>query len=168
MNRQYLPRPLLLVISILLGLTGCHEYEDHHYHDTVGHFEVSSWDGGYPVIIDPYVNDGVFEISWSLKHLYAPTRVIIRLGKFASPTAGDVILAERYYDIHSHDYDVTGWQAFQYDSGNEIWRLEESASLTFIADITHWFPYGEVFYVHFDACQDSGECYRASQQVVLW
>ena len=135
---------------------GCHEYDHYHEPSTSVSFEVHTYSGGGTHIIDPYVNDGVFEITWDFRHLHSPTLMSISLGQASFPTNDDILMAERYYDIYSDDFDVTGWQAYQYDSHNELWRLDEHDRLDFIADLTHRFPYGETFYIHFEACQDSG------------
>ena len=161
--------PRLITLIIILLLAACHDYDDDYYEPAIdGSFKVHSYDGGNPVFIDPYVNDGVFEISWSLRTEYPPVDVLIRLGKSRFPGSGDIVLSDRIYDSDWPEHRFRDRIGFQYTTENELFRIAEDGRHTFLEDLSQWDPYRETFYVHFDACQRKGACYRATERVIFW
>lgn len=157
-----------MVIMPLL-LSACYN-EDTAYDAQVpsGWFRIDTWDGGYPAVIDPYVNDGVFDISWSLLHPDQALNVSIRLGVWPDPANGDIqLLRERCDDWHS-SCNLSDHQAYQYTTRNELLRVDDTGYAGWLADLTGLSPYGRTFHVHFEACNDYGLCTRSSSPVILW
>lgn len=155
-------------VLLVIALSGC-DYEEDTYGSTppTGWFSVDSWSGGDPVVIDPYAQDGLFQVSWRVDASSAEADLHVSLGEWSQPTGGDLTLFRgrcgRWSSCGLDDY-----QVYQYDSHNILWSVDEWGNTGWLADLTGWSPYQRVLYLHFEACDPGGYCTTASRAVVLW
>ncbi len=156
------------LLACMQGLVGCHEEWPEVQSGPSGWFRVDTWDGGTPAVIDPYVNDGVFDLRWVLEDPSGSLDLWISLGLWTSPSADDITLVNATCTQGWGTCRFDDHQTLQYTTSNVLLKFSADGYLQAIADLTAWRPYGRTLYVHFSACNQQRQCLAGREPVVLW
>ncbi len=160
----------LLLPLLIITLSGCHYVDSSvHYSHHSGYifeFYYDNFDHNHPLEVDPYYNDGIFEVFWDFRNIDSDLSLAITVSSIENPHHEVTLLSE---DIITHStVDYSGKASFYYDVSGILWQINASNNFRYVSDIAHMFDYGENLNLTIYACEIDGDCYESTQPIRFW
>jgi hypothetical protein len=155
---------LLPILSIILA--GCEVHDDQQPQGYLHEFSVNTCDSWqHHAIVDPYQNEGLFEITWDLHQLASDIEVNITLVDRYEDRV--LTLFQRVYLVPNAG-NLARTQAFHFDTWNRLWEIDSNGAFRYIGSLTDWDFYGRTMVLRLSACEDVGRCYQAEIPIEFW
>lgn len=152
------------IILCFLFLAGCDESIDYRHGGYLSSFSFNNFDPLHPDIIDPYYEDGLFEINWELRDIRHDTLVTVTL------LVGDhrkIILQDAFYHVDDPTR-LRGNSAFLFDHESRLFEILPDGELRYVANLSGYDIYSRSSIIAIEACEYSAECHYSEIPVYFW
>lgn len=159
-------RATILLAILSITLAGCEVHDDPEHSGYLHEFSVNTFDPRQDNdVVDPYINDGLFELTWDIQQPASDIEVSISLVDRHEDQV--LILSQQVYHVEN-GWNLSRTQTFHFDPWNQLWEIDSYGDFRYIGSLTDWGFYGRTMALRLSACEEDGRCYQAEVPIQFW